>query len=398
MSALRFDVIVIGSGPAGSAAATVAARAGLRVALLDKSAFPRDKLCGGAVSGRGERYLREIFDQSVTPGLFRSLTRVRLSHEGEGFGLIKDAPALHMTMRRSFDALLHAHAAKAGATVFAPVRVTRIEPGAPQIELDDGRVLQAPLLIGADGCNSATARALYGRPFDPADVAFALEVEPPRQRGKFGAVQVDLAAADWGYGWIFPKNDGITIGVGGLHRKNPDMKARMLAYLDRHVPADTARVALKGCKGAFLPAGVYRKVPGAGQVLLAGDAAGLVDPVTGEGIAWAMHSGRLAADACVAALQSGAPKSALRRYGRELAYLQHEIDRARMIQKMMFFGPGARTLVRNLVRKRAIQYTFLNILSGARDYQDIGAKTLINASLTYGKGWFQGAAGTAGRD
>jgi len=385
----RFDLIVLGSGPAGSAAATVAARSGLRVALLDKSAFPRDKLCGGAVSGRCAGYLDTIFGQPVTPDLFRTLTRLRLSYAGEGLGLIKDAPPLHMTMRRDFDAVLHHHAIAAGATVFAPVRVTAIHPEGPRIELADGRVLEAALLIGADGCNSATARALYGRPFDPADVSFALEVELPRHRGAFRSVEIDLAAAAWGYGWVFPKNGSITVGVGGMHKRNPDMKTHMRAYLERYVDADAASTALQGCKGAFLPAGVYRKRPGVGQVLLAGDAAGLVDPVTGEGIAWAMRSGQLAAEACVAALQAGAPRKALGFYGKELAYVQREIDRARMLQKILFFSPKSAATVRSMVRKPAVQRAFLRILSGERDYQDIGRKTLLNLSLQYGKSLFQ---------
>lgn len=381
----RFDLIILGSGPAGSAAATVAARAGLRVALLDKSAFPRDKLCGGAVSGRCVRYLHTIVGQPVTPGLFRTLTRLRLSHAGEGLGLIKDAPPLHMTMRRDFDTVLHHHAIAAGASIFAPVRIVRIVPDTPAVELADGRVLESALLIGADGCNSATARALYGRPFDPADVSFALEVELPRRRGTFRTVEIDLAAANWGYGWIFPKNDSITIGVGGMHLRNPDMKAHMRAYLERYVPAEDASNALQGCKGAFLPAGIYRKRPGAGRVLLAGDAAGLVDPVTGEGIAWALRSGQLAAEACVAALRSEKPDKALGLYGKELAYVQREIDRARMLQKLLFFSPKSASMVRSMVRKPAVQRAFLRILSGERDYQDIGRQTLLNLSLQFGR-------------
>lgn len=392
----RFDLIVLGSGPAGSAAATVAARAGLRVALLDKSAFPRDKLCGGAVSGRCAQYLDTIFGQSITPDLFRTLTRLRLSHAGEGLGLIKDAPPLHLTMRRDFDAVLHRHARSAGAVIFAPVRIARIIPEGPRVELDDGRVLEASLMIGADGCNSATARALFGRAFDPADVSFALEVELPRRRGEFRAVEIDLAAANWGYGWIFPKNGSITLGVGGMHQRNPDMKVHMRAYLERYISSEAASAAMQGCKGAFLPAGVYRKRPGAGRVLLVGDAAGLVDPVTGEGIAWAMRSGQLAAEASMAALQAGAPDKALSLYGKELAYVQREIDRARMLQKWLFFSPQSASIVRTVVRKPAAQRAFLRILSGERDYQDISSKTLLNLSLQYGKSLFRRPGDQAG--
>jgi len=384
----RFDLIVVGSGPAGSAAATVAARGGLRVALVDRSAFPRDKLCGGAVTGRCVGYLDTIFGQPVAPDLFRTLTRLRLAYQGETMGLIKDAPPLHLTMRREFDAALHRHAVRAGAQVFAPVRIAQIDTAQTRLHLADGRVLEGALIIGADGCNSATARALYGRPFDPADVSFALEVEVARRKGALRIVEIDLAAAHWGYGWVFPKAKSVTIGVGGMHLRNPDMKAHMRAYLEAFVPPDEAEAAMQGCKGAFLPAGVYRKVPGAGRVLLAGDAAGLVDPVTGEGIAWAMRSGQLAGEACVQAMQSGTPEAALGLYGKELAYVQREIDRARQIQKLIFFSPHSATVVRSLVRMPNVQRAFLRILSGERDYQDMSSKTLLNLSLRFGKALF----------
>lgn len=104
----RFDLLVLGSGPAGSAAAITAARAGLSVALIDKAAFPRDKLCVGLITGRTVRYMDGIFGLPVLPNLFRPSTRFRLTYQGRVIGCDDDAPALQMTMRRDFDAELHA--------------------------------------------------------------------------------------------------------------------------------------------------------------------------------------------------------------------------------------------------------------------------------------------------
>jgi len=380
----RFDLIVVGSGPAGSAAATVAAQGGLTVALLDKSAFPRDKLCGGGVTGRAERYLDTIFGQPITPDLFRTVTRLKLLHGGEGMGVIRNAPPFHMTMRRDFDTVLHNHASAAGAQVFAPVRITQIDAQDTRVHLADGRILQAGFIIGADGVNSAVARSLFGRPFDPAHVSFALEVEIPRRSGHFNAVEVDLGAAHWGYGWVFPKNRSVTVGVGGMHHRNPDMKARMQAYLQRHLSPEEADAALRQCKGAFLPAGIYRRMPGKGRVLLTGDAAGLVDPVTGEGIAWAMRSGQLAAEACLKAAGSGTPDKAMRHYMAELTYIQREIDRARKAQQLLFFSPQSGAMIRTLIKRPEIQRAYLRILSGERDYQDHSGKMLLSLSLRFG--------------
>jgi len=130
---VQHDLLIIGSGPAGSAAATIAAQAGLRVALIDKSTFPRDKLCGGGITGRSARYLSEIFGAPTSDDLFLPSHQFRLTYAGRKIGGQEDAPTLYMTMRRAYDAMLHARARAAGAEVFAPVRITDIDTATPAI-------------------------------------------------------------------------------------------------------------------------------------------------------------------------------------------------------------------------------------------------------------------------
>ena len=369
----HFDVVVIGSGPAGSAAALTAAKAGLSVALVDKSAFPREKLCGGGVTGRSARYLAEIFDLPTGPDLFLPSTRVRLTFAGRPIGGQEDAPRLHMTMRRDFDAALHARAAASCAQVFAPARITAIDTEAPSVTLADGRCLTARLLIGADGANSAVARALYGRAFDPEKIGFGLEVELDRDLTPDNTTEIDLGAANWGYGWVFPKHGSITLGVGGVHARNPDMKAHFQRYLTQHAPhlADSPRLR---CKGAFLPFGEYRKVPGRGAVLLVGDAAGLVDPITGEGIAWALKSGQYAGEAAAEALAGGA--QALPAYQRRLAYIHGEMRAAIRIRALIYAGPIRHYFPRAVERNPSMSHSYLQLLAGEKDYADLGHAVL----------------------
>ncbi len=361
----RVDVAVVGAGPAGSAAACVAARAGLTVALVDRAAFPRDKLCGGGVTGRAATELRRAFGLEITPDLFLTTPLVRFNAGARVLGRLEDAPPLHMTMRRSFDARLHAQAVAAGATPLARSRPTEIDTDRRRIRLSCGRRLQYGVLIGADGVNSAVGRHLFGRAHDPATIGFALEVEAPTAPEPW--VEIDFDAAPWGYGWAFPKAGSLTLGVGGIHRHNPDLRPRLAAYLRRH-GADPESLSVKG---HFLPAGDFRPVPGRGAVLLAGDAAGLVDPMTGEGIGHAIASGRMAAEAALAALSGGRPEAALPHYARALAPLQSELAYARRLQALVFGRLTHRAMLRIIASRPSMQRRAVRLLAGELDYHEL---------------------------
>lgn len=367
------DLIVLGGGPAGATAARVAARAGLDVVVIDRARFPRDKLCGGGISGRGQAYLSQHFDP-LPDSLFRRLRRVRLSHEGQEIGLIPKAPAFWLTMRCDFDAALLDQARDAGAQVIDGARVDAIDPAAPAITLQDGRKFTARLMIGADGVNSIVARALFGRAHDPRRIGFALEVEAPAPKGK-PVMEIDLGAAQWGYGWAFPKRGSLTIGVGGVQHRNPEMRNALAAY------SEGLGVTLEGLKvkGHHLPFGDIRRNPGRGAVLLVGDAAGLVDPITGEGIAWAIHSGALAATACIEALAQNDPARALPGYRTALAPVHTELRRARLLRGLVYAPFLARRVIPRLARHPGVQRRYLDLLAGRLDYADITAGDLWRA-------------------
>ncbi len=369
-----FDLAVIGAGPAGSAAAFAAARAGLRVALIDRARFPRDKLCGGGVTGRARRHLAQVFGPAAPgPALYLVCDRIRLTAGDRPIGLHAGAPPIGLTMRRDFDAALHEAALAAGAADLTGRRIAAFDPAAGRIGLAGGGAVVAPVVLGADGATSATAKALFGRAHDPARIGLALEIEAPRAGpDPSDTVEIDLAAAAWGYGWSFPKQRSVTLGVGGLHAANPDLPARLHAYLARHGIADgTARV-----RGAFLPAGEVRPIPGRGRVLLAGDAAGLVDPLTGEGIAWAVLSGALAAAAAAAALAAGRPETALPRYARALRPVRRELARARLLRRLIYARPLRDRALALVAGSPRLQRRYLALLAGEMDYVDIGLASL----------------------
>lgn len=360
----KFDLIVIGSGPAGSAAATTALNAGLSVAIVDKATFPRDKLCGGLFTGRSEKAMKSVFNLEVTEELFVTSDHMRFLANGEILADIPDAPPVHLTMRRDFDAMLHAHAKSLGATTYLGTPVTTI--GDNSITIRGGEVLHFRALIGADGVNSFVARHLFGRPFDPETIGFGLEVETPLTPSRDNAVEVDFDAAHWGYGWSFPKKKTATIGVGGINSKNPDMKANMAKY----VTLTDSDESLK-YKGQYLPFGDFKKRPGKGNILLAGDAAGLVDPITGEGIALAMESGDYAARAVLKALEEANPSAALDHYLIAVKPIHRSLNQARIWRMIMFPEATQGYFKKAFKRGNSLQRQYLQLLAGELDYHDI---------------------------
>ncbi len=305
----RPDVVVVGAGPAGSVAALVLARGGARVALVDKASFPRDKACGDLVGPRGVQVLVDL-GLAPVPGAVpvgdmdvlgptgrRALLPARPGRTYPGHALA--------VPRRRFDAWLRDAALAAGVE---PVvgRATLTDDG---VVLDGGRRLRADVVVGADGALSAIGaaaglvredRALWGfalRTYSAGALArpvIALWDEQPRRGFP-------------GYGWAFPGEPGrlnVGLGVGTGHgRAGGERPARrlgaFLAHLRRLEVLDGGGLD-PGRLGGWLRMGLAGTVPARGRVLLVGDAAGLVNPLQGEGIAQALASGRAAAEAVLA--------------------------------------------------------------------------------------------------
>jgi geranylgeranyl reductase family protein len=327
--AARFDVIVVGAGPAGTIAAQVLARAGANVALVDKAEFPRDKACGDLVGPRG---IQVLDDLGISAPIGREVAeidvigpngrRVRLPC---GVGLTYPGHGTAV-MRRMLDSALYDSAVDAGATpVQAQVRQILEENGrVTGCRVSSGAELRADFVIGADGATSRVAaesglvdtkKVLWGfamRTYVPVavDAPTILFWEPEPWR------------ALPGYGWLFPGTEGANAGLGvgmvadrkrgaAIHQALPRFfeHLRHLGLLEG-VPDPTSSRSL----GGWLKMGMVGTTPAADRVLLVGDAAGLVNPLQGEGIAQALCSGRRAAEAIL-----GDPDGAAARYRSSLA-------------------------------------------------------------------------------
>lgn len=150
------------------------------------------------------------------------------------------------------------------------------------------------------------------------------------------------------------------------------MKAALASYLSQLEVAEAGKV-----KGQFLPFGDFRPMPGSGRVLLAGDAAGLVDPITGEGIAHALHSGELAALAAFDSLQNGDPDSALPRYVQRLAPIHTGLRHARRLRPILFDHRVRRAFVSSFRNSRSLRTDYLRMLDGSLEYSDIMRKMAL---------------------
>lgn len=364
-SAPTHDIVILGGGPAGSAAAMTAAGRGLRVLLIDKARFPRDKLCGGLFTGRALAEYRRILHRDPPDGLFEERRAISFFLGERPMGRMDDVPPMYLTMRRELDAHLLEGARAAGAELRTGCRVAAIDLGADKLTLEDGTRVTYRVLIGADGVTSAVARALFGRPFDPETIGFAMEKEMPPVTDPETArtVRVDFGAADWGYGWSFPKRGSTTVGVGGLQTRNPDMKANLHRYA-----ALLEQGEATGMKGHFLPFGDYRDRPGQANVLLAGDAAGFVDPITGEGIAHALASGRMAAEAAARALREGREEAAASLYRAETRDIRLSLRIARLLRPIVFSETMEPVFTRSFAGSGRVKGAYMRMLAGEIDY------------------------------
>jgi geranylgeranyl reductase family protein len=303
-----WDVVVVGAGPAGASAAHAAAATGRRVLLLEKAELPRYKTCGGGIIGASRDALPPGFtlplkDQvhAVTFTMNGRLGRTRRSRRTL-FGLLN---------RPEFDAALVDAAVRAGARLRTGTAVSRVEQHGPAVPdrrtvavvLGDSEVVLARAVVGADGSASRIG-AHVGVKFDQVDLGLEAEipVPPPVAEDWAGRVLIDWGPLPGSYGWVFPKGDTLTVGVIAARGQGGATKA----YLDTFI----ARLGLAGFEPSVSSGHLTRcRAEGSplsrGRVLVAGDAAGLLEPWTREGISFALRSGRLAGEWAVRVAEAG---------------------------------------------------------------------------------------------
>jgi geranylgeranyl reductase family protein len=320
----EWDVAVVGGGPAGLAAAITAATAGARTVVLERSRYPRYKTCGGGLIGAS---LAAVAPWIKVPARDH-INAVTATHNGgREFTQRHDAqPLLEMVLRDEFDDALRQAATDAGARIQEGVTVRAIDQGDgyASARLAGGDEVRARVVVGTDGSSGVSARHVGVR-FEQVDLGLEVELPVPapvaeRWRGRL--------LLDWGpipgsYGWVFPKSDRLTVGVIAARGRGEETRAYLRRFVDRlglgsfEAAHDSGH--LTRCRAGDSPLRDRR-------VIVAGDAAGLLEPWTREGISFALRSGTFAGAAAANAAHAG-DGGDQERFDRALDRYAEDIDR-----------------------------------------------------------------------
>jgi geranylgeranyl reductase family protein len=310
---MDFDVIIVGAGPAGCAAAYDLVAAGRRVLLLDRRRFPRVKPCAGGITVKTARRLR----YSIGPVVRQVCTDLQVGdHLDRSTTFRGPHPICAMTVREEFDDYCLRQTIQRGADFRVVTHLSAITETAHSVSAEtSGGSFTAKYLIGADGANSVVRRLLPNAA--PLALGFAIEAQlpmndPPDMAFDFGVVE-------FGYGWLFPKRDHVNVG---LYTNATELRPGRAALAD-YARARLGTDALQHVIGHHIGLQGWHAVPGTARIALVGDAAGLVDPMLGEGIHNAVASGQAAAAAIRSAEQNGTDLHS--EYLRELQPLLHDL-------------------------------------------------------------------------
>jgi len=362
----RCDVAVIGAGPAGCAAARVLAQGGAKTVLLERERLPRYKTCGGGLVHRAVR----AAGVDLTPVVERPFSEatINLHSIGQRFLARRPYTIVSMTMRARLDQHLANAAVDAGAELRSPcgVRHGVLESGGVNLETDGGR-LTAGIVIGADGALGETAKWAGwraeddGRLLAPA-LEYEVTVDEPTMQRVGAEARFDIGTVPWGYAWVFPKKHGLSIGVFSSRRGVHDLRHHVDVYLAR-LGIDRPRAVDR--HGYVIPLGPRRRLA-RGPVVLVGDAAGVADPVTAEGISNALVSGRLAAEAILSS--GGEPARLGETYHAALAReLLPELRRARRAASLLYEWPRVRNVLFRSMGSRIVD-RLTGVFSGEKPY------------------------------
>jgi len=277
-----FDVAIIGAGPAGTAAAFDLLEKGLRVLILDKYEFPRKKACAGGITPKAYH----LFNYDVQPVIKRECQRIRINpSRGKSFYIKDENTLCYMTKREDLDLFSLNKVMEKGADFRVIKKIQSINETPSFVEVNTkGRIFKASYLIGADGANSIVRRFVSRAGFYKKQ--FGLEADVKIDLPGRYQMEVDFSKSKKGYYWIFPKDDHVNIGIYSADSTARLQKKQLLEYAEERLQLNR----LEAIKGYPICTGGFNYTPESKRILLAGDAAGLAEPLLGEGIFFALKA------------------------------------------------------------------------------------------------------------
>jgi len=372
----RYDaeVIVVGAGPAGTTAARSLAAWGVSVLLLERCRLPRYKPCGGAITKRTIQFLAPLDISPVIETWVRKL--VVQSPNGESFTANLPEGLIATVMRDKFDTYLTDAAILAGAMLKSGEPVLRCEQKMDGVEVTTTcRTYRCLALIGADGANSVVAEQIGLKPKRRA-VSIVAELSPEAKERWDDNIHLHFPFNLNGYAWCFPKGDHLSVGIYTRSPQIPDWREwlhRYLANLELNDCLDRRRI-----RGHAIPIADKHSVFHKGKVIVVGDAAGVADPFTGEGISWAVYTGRLAAAFVKAFLQG--ERDALSDYTRAVREeVLSEMSAAHWFARILFVLP--QFSFQHFLRREPVLNNFAKLLGGEVSYRELWSKALKKGLL-----------------
>ena len=356
-----FDTVIIGAGPAGASCGITLQKSGASNCVIDKAVFPRHKTCAGLVTNKTLRLINKLLPDRDNSALFCDESRkIRLFQKTEPLAEGSSEHTIHITKRAVFDNALVTEYQFLGGTLLQGEKNVSVDEKNNRVLLSDGTAINYKTLVFADGAFSLSRKLPKA---DKPKLGFGIEVFVSKEIYSTDSIDLHFDYMKDGYVWVFPHGDTVCVGAGCNFVRDTDFRETFNKILsDMGIDAKDLKF-----NGAFFPYGNIpnqKKLPG--NILLAGDAGGFADPISGEGLYMALQTGIYAAEA---ALTADPPKN----YLGAIEPFERNIKDGKHVQNLFYSPAIYKTVMKKLKgNDRIVSFYFNNAVNECRyEYRDL---------------------------